>query len=191
MRAQWSLARQLMVLQAAVVVLVVALAAALAYADARRDARETAVQRTVAVAEAVADSPDVHAAVETADPASALQPYAEQVRTDTRTDFVVVMSPEGTRWSHPDPGLIGRPFIGTTAPALAGRTFSETYTGTLGPSVRTVAPVRAGADGGGEVVALVAVGITIDRVGAELRRQLPALALARSPSWPWPPAAAG
>jgi sensor histidine kinase regulating citrate/malate metabolism len=178
MRAHWSLARQLMVLQAAVVVLVVALAAALAYADARRDAREAAVQRTVAVAEAVADSPDVHAAVGLDDPTSALQPYAEQVRADTRTDFVVVMSTAGTRWSHPDPELIGEPFIGTTGPALRGETFSETYTGTLGPSVRTVAPVRGGPGGAGEVVALVAVGITVDRVGADLRRQLPALVLA-------------
>lgn len=178
MRAQWSLARQLMVLQAAVVVLVVALAAALAYADARRDARETAVQRTVAVAESVADSPDVRAAVDLPDPTSALQPYAERVRIDTRTDFVVVMAPDGTRWSHPDPTLIGQPFIGSTGPALQGRTFSETFTGTLGPSVRTVAPVRAGGEGAGEVVALVAVGITVDRVGADLRRRLPALALA-------------
>ena len=178
MRERWSLARQLMVLQGAVVVLVVGLAAALAYGDARRDAHEAAEQRTSAVAGSVADSPDVRDAVELDDPAAVLQPYAEQVRIDTGTDFVVVMSPEGTRWSHPDVSLIGRPFVGTTAPALEGRTFSETFTGSLGPSVRTVTPVRAGPDGDGEVVALVAVGITVDRVGAELRRQLPALVLA-------------
>ncbi len=175
MGTQWSLARQLMLLQAAVVVLVVGLAAALAYGDASRDARRAAAQRTLAVAESVADSPDVRAAVALPDPIAALQPYAERVRVDTGTDFVVVMSPEGTRWSHPDTSLLGRPFIGTTAPALGGRTFSETYTGTLGPSVRTVAPVTAQ---GGEVVALVAVGITVDQVGADLRSQLPALLLA-------------
>ena len=178
MRERWSLARQLMVLQGAVVVLVVGLAAALAYGDARRDAHDAAEQRTSAVAGSVADSPDVRDAVDLDDPTAVLQPYAEQVRLDTGTDFVVVMSPEGIRWSHPDVSLIGRPFVGTTAPALEGRTFSETFTGSLGPSVRTVTPVRAGPDGDGEVVALVAVGITVDRVGAELRRQLPALAVA-------------
>ena len=102
-----------------------------------------------------------------------LQPYAEQVRLDTGTDFVVVMSRERTRWSHPDTDQIGGRFLGTVAPALRGETFTETFTGTLGPSVRAVTPVR---DEAGEVVALVSVGLSVDEVGDQLRGELPLVA---------------
>lgn len=171
---RWSLSRQLLALQGVLVVTVVAIAVALAYRDTQRDVTQTALERTAAVARSVADSADVADAVAGTDPTASLQPYAEQVRTDTGTDFVVVMAPDGTRWTHPDPDQIGRTYIGTTAPALAGEVLSETYTGTLGPSVRTVAPVRAD---DGEVVALVSVGITIDQVSEQMRTQLPTLAL--------------
>lgn len=172
---RWSLSRQLLALQGVLVVTVVAIAVGLAYRDTQRDVTQAALERTAAVARSVADSGDVRDAVDTADPTRELQPYAEQVRLDTGTDFVVVMAPDGTRWTHPDPDQIGRTYLGTTAPALAGEVLSETYTGTLGPSVRTVAPVLAG---DGEVVALVAVGITVDQVSERMRTQLPTLALA-------------
>lgn len=172
---RWSLSRQLLALQGVLVVTVVAIAVGLAYRDTQRDVTQAALERTAAVARSVADSGDVRDAVDAADPTRELQPYAEQVRLDTGTDFVVVMAPDGTRWTHPDPDQIGRTYIGTTAPALAGEVLSETYTGTLGPSVRTVAPVLADGD---EVVALVAVGITVDQVAERMRTQLPTLALA-------------
>ncbi len=174
-RGRWSLSRQLLALQSVLVVTVVAIAVGLAYRDTQRDVTQTALERTAAVARSVADSGDVRDAAGTADPTTSLQPYAEQVRVDTATDFVVVMAPDGTRWTHPDRDQIGRTYIGTTAPALAGEVLSETYTGTLGPSVRTVAPVLAE---DGEVVALVAVGITVDQVSEQMRTQLPTLALA-------------
>ena len=62
----------------------------------------------------------------------------ERIRADTGTSFITVLAPDRTRYTHPDPAEIGRPFRGTIAPALAGQTFTETYTGTLGPSVRAV-----------------------------------------------------
>jgi len=83
-----------------------------------------------------------------------------------------VLAPDRTRFTHPDPAEIGRPFRGTIAPALAGRTFTETYTGTLGPSVRTTGPVFSG-DGG--VVALVSAGITVDTIGHDLAASLPGI----------------
>ncbi|WP_159433634.1 sensor histidine kinase [Agrococcus sp. Marseille-P2731] len=92
----------------------------------------------------------------------ALQPYVEEVRLATRLDFVTVMHPDGTRYTHPDLAEIGREFLGTTAPALAGETFTEVFEGTLGTSVRAVTPVTEG----GEVVALVAAGVTVERVGS-------------------------
>lgn len=165
----WSLARQLLVLQAAIVGLLVAVGVTAAYLDAGRAADDTAAQTVTAVALSIADGRDVRAALAARDPSRSLQPYAERVRRDTGVDFVTIMSPAGIRYTHPNPARIGGHFVGNTAPAVAGRTFTETYTGTLGPSVRTVTPVFGA---GRRVVALVAVGITIRVITAELRQRL-------------------
>ncbi|GAA2156959.1 sensor histidine kinase [Actinomadura napierensis] len=166
---RWSLARQLLALQAAIVALLVAVGATLAYLDARRATDERAAHTVRALAESIADAPDVRAAVSAPSPTLILQPYAERIRRDTGVDFITIMSPDGLRYTHPNPRQIGGTFIGTIAPALAGHAFTETYTGTLGPSVRTVAPVFGD---GHRVVALVAVGITVRTISAELRRRL-------------------
>ena len=145
--ADLSVARQILLLQVGVVVALVAAAIALTAYDARRDVRDHATDRAVAVAEAVADSPTVRAAVTARirrDRAAILQPYAEQVRVDTDTDFVVVMGLDRIRYTHPNPDNIGKPFIGDLGDAPEGEVFTEEATGTLGPSVRAVVPVRDG-----------------------------------------------
>ena len=169
----WSLARQLLALQAAVVALLVTAGAALAYLDWRAAADDRARETVTVVALTVADAPSVRAALALPDPSRELQPYAERVRRDTGVDFITIMNPQGIRYTHPTPSRIGQHFLGNTGPALRGRTFSETYTGTLGPSVRTVTPVF---DGSGRVVALVAVGITVRAISADLRQRLVPLA---------------
>jgi two-component system CitB family sensor kinase len=170
--ARRSLASQMLLLQVAVVALAIAAGAALAWLDARRDSAESARQRVLGVAETFAHSPDVVAALRSRDPAVRLQPLAESVRQATGVDFVVVMSRDLVRYSHPNPALIGQRFIGTTAPALAGRPFTETFTGTLGPSVRAVVPVPGE---GRPTEGLVAVGITQANISSEAARQVPAL----------------
>ncbi|MEU5991417.1 sensor histidine kinase [Spirillospora sp. NPDC047418] len=170
----WSVARQLLVLQAAVVGLLVAAGVVLAYLDAGRSADDGARQTVTAVAVSIADAQNVRAALAAPDPSALLQPYAERVRHDTGVDFITIMSPDGIRYTHPTPSRIGGHFVGNTAPAVAGRTFTETYTGTLGPSVRTVAPVF---DDRHEVVALVAVGITVRVITGRLQQRLIALAV--------------
>ncbi|PVG82077.1 histidine kinase [Nocardioides gansuensis] len=169
-----SVARQVLLLQVLVVLLVVGAALGLAAYDARQDARDSAVDTAVSVAQAVADSPAVHAALKSPDPSAELQPYAERVRKDTDVDFVVVMGLDRTRYTHTNPAQIGKPFIGDLGGAPEGKVFTQEYTGTLGPSMRAVVPVIDD----GAVVALVSVGITVDRIDAELRRALLPLALA-------------
>ncbi|MEU6865139.1 sensor histidine kinase [Streptomyces sp. NPDC046876] len=171
-----SLAGQLFAMQVLLVAVVVAGCAVFAYATARGQAEEAARRQAGAVARAVADSPSVLDAVRGAgrggDPSAVLQPYAERVRIDSGVDFVTIMAPDGRRWTHPDPRRIGEPFMGNTARALRGDTFSETYTGTLGPSIRVVTPIGDG----GRVVGMVASGITVRAISARLARQLTALA---------------
>ncbi|GAA3044277.1 hypothetical protein GCM10020000_24860 [Streptomyces olivoverticillatus] len=156
-------------MQIVLVTAVVAGCAVFAYLADRQQAEEAARRQVTATAATVAASAAVRTAVRTADPTTALQPYAEDVRHDTGVDFVTIMSRDGIRWTHPDPARIGARFLGHTGPALQGRTFSETYTGTLGPSVRAVAPVR---EPDGTVTALVSAGITVDAISAEVGRQV-------------------
>ncbi len=173
-RADMSVARQVLLLQVAVVVALVAAAIGLTAYDARRDVRDHATGRAVAVAEAVADSPTVRTAIASTDPTATLQPYAEQVRVDTDTDFVVVMGLDRTRYTHPNPDNIGKPFVGDLGGAPDGEVFTQQYTGTLGPSMRAVVPVRDG----DRVVALVSVGIAVSDIDRDLRRDVLGILLA-------------
>ena len=169
---RWSLAWQLFALQSLLLAVVVTVVAVGAIAVSNRRADDEARTRVLGLAGAVAANPAVAAAVR--DPATAsaqLQPYAERVRRGTGVDFVVIMSTGRVRFTHPDTTLIGKRFVGSIAPALAGREFTETYAGSLGPSVRAVAPVRSD----GRVVGLVSVGITTEAIRDRLARQLPYL----------------
>ncbi|MFC1440042.1 sensor histidine kinase [Streptacidiphilus sp. N1-10] len=171
-----SLAGQLFAVQVLIVALVVAAGAVLTYWLTSDRTEQSAERQVTAVARAVADSPTVRSGVLSADPTAVLQPYADRVWRDSEAavDFVTIMDTHGIRWTHPNPAEIGKPFLGHIAPALAGRTFTETYTGTLGSSVRAVTPVL---DDRGKVVALVSVGIKVQSVSEQLRGPVTALVL--------------
>jgi two-component system, CitB family, sensor kinase len=172
-----SLAGQLFAVQAALVSLAVAGFALFAYVADRAQAEDAARHEVTAAAQAIADSPFVREAARSADPSARLQPYAEEVRRHTGITFVTIMDTHGTRWTHPNPEEIGGTFMGHIDRALAGETVTETYTGTLGPSVRAVIPVYGmGENGGdGDVVGLVSAGLTVDEIGERLGRQVAAL----------------
>ncbi|MCW2877939.1 MAG: signal transduction histidine kinase regulating citrate/malate metabolism [Sphaerisporangium sp.] len=171
---RWSLARQMLMLQVVVVGITVTGGTLLSFFHVRQLLVDEAARTTTAVAISVAGSPAVLAALGDTDPSVALQPYAERVRVEAGMDFITIMSREGRRYTHPNQLQIGGRFLGNTAPALAGRTFTETYTGTLGASVRAVTPVR---DATGQVRALVSAGITVDKISAQLREQIAAAVL--------------
>ncbi|GAB4007834.1 sensor histidine kinase [Glycomyces albus] len=166
------MARQVLALQAAAVAVLIAVGATLVYMEARRGAEATATAEVRDLALSLAALPEVGAALESDDPGPTLRAIADPVDEATNADFVVFMDTDRTRYTHPDPEQIGRHYIGTIAPALEGRVHTETYTGTLGPSVRAVAPIL---DSDGRVAALVSVGILQENVGGELRRRLPQL----------------
>jgi len=171
-RERGSLARQLLGLQALLLVVVVVALGWFAVSRAQGAVEERAANQARSIAETIADSPLVRTAVVGSDPTAVLQPYVEQVRADTATSFITVMAPDRTRFTHPDPDQIGKPFVGNIDEALGGTTFTETYTGTLGPSVRAVAPIFA-VGSTSEVVALVSVGITVSAIGADVTAALP------------------
>lgn len=82
------------------------------------------------------------------DPTAILQPKTERIRQSTGMDFIVVMAPDRTRYTHTNSELIGQHFTGNIDRALGGETFTEIYTGSLGPSIRSVTPVRRHHGGG-------------------------------------------
>ncbi|RCW43229.1 sensor histidine kinase regulating citrate/malate metabolism [Halopolyspora algeriensis] len=168
----WSLARQLFALQVVIVVTVVVAGAGLAWYDAQRRNQQAARQEVIAVAETLAATPQLRRALRLSEPSTVLQPWSKEVQTDTGVDFITIMDPRGIRYTHPEPRRIGERFWGHIGPAVRGRTFTETYTGTLGPSVRAVAPVFGEE---GEVRALVSVGIKVKVLTREFRDQLTVL----------------
>lgn len=168
-----SLAAQLFAMQVVLVAVIVAGCALFVYVTDRSQAEESARLQATATAVAAARSPSVVEATRSADPSSVLQPYAEALREDTGVDFVVIMTPNGSRWTHPNPSQIGKTYLGHIEQARRGEVYSETYLGTLGSSVRTVAPVRDGE----RITGLVSAGITIKAISEQVREQVTGLFL--------------
>lgn len=174
-RTPGSVARELFVWQLALLLILILGAGAAAVLDARRDVDELTRQKVIAVTESVARMTSTAAAIESPDPTAILQPQTESIRKATGMDFIVVMAPDRTRFTHTDVTRIGGLFTGNIDRALARETFTETYPGTLGPSIRAVAPVR-GPDGA--IVGLVSAGVTQAKVSAIVLATLPAIGVA-------------
>ncbi|MGW3009163.1 SpoIIE family protein phosphatase [Streptomyces sp. NPDC001219] len=168
-----SVAGQVFVLQLALAVLLV-IAAVLALVFQARDASAHEARQLSAVgAETFAHAPGTRAAMRSAHPSTALQPRAEAARKAAGVDYVVVLRPDGMRWTHPDPRLIGKRVTGDDyRPALKGRPYTATFTSTFGPAVTTTVPVL---EPDGSLLGLVAVGIRVQRADAEVGQQLPLL----------------
>jgi len=158
--------RVFVVVAVSAAVIVAALATVLVL-DAERSERNEAEEVTRAVATSLASLPAVADALSAPDPSSRLQPLAADVMARTGLDFVTIMTPDGIRVSHRDPAEIGRHYLGTI-PATSS-VFTEEFTGTLGPSVRTIAPVTAD----GELVGWVSVGVTIGSIWSKIVPRLP------------------
>lgn len=141
--------------------------------DARNDADEAARQQVLGIATSLADSPSTAAAIESGRATEILQPVTEAVRRHTDIAFITIMSPDRIRFTHTDPTQIGGEYIGTIEPALRGETLSEVHTGTLGPSIRAVAPVR---NQSGEIVGPVSAGILQTSLADRWRSTWPTIA---------------
>ncbi|MGW2723163.1 SpoIIE family protein phosphatase [Streptomyces sp. NPDC001492] len=165
-----SIARQVFVLQVVIVLLLVVAAVVALYLQVRHDSTQEARNRSVAVAQAFANAPGTREALDSPHPTAILQPRAEAARKATGVDFIVVMNTDGIRYTHPKPNRIGKKFVGTIGPALAGGTVVEEINGTIGRLVQAVVPIKAD---DGKVVGLVSAGITTATVGGTANRQLP------------------
>ncbi|MET7381151.1 SpoIIE family protein phosphatase [Streptomyces sp. NPDC005526] len=165
-----SVAGQVFILQVALVVLLVAFAVFALVLQSQRDTDSEAKRRSIAVAQTFAHSPGVDAALRTPHPTKVLQPLTEAGRRAAGVDFIVVMDTHGIRYTHPLPDRIGKRFVGTIGPSLAGRVYTESVHGPLGHEVQATVPIR---DGSGKVVALVSAGLKVKNVANQVDRQIP------------------
>ncbi|MCT1476980.1 ATP-binding protein [Microbacterium sp. p3-SID336] len=166
-----SAASRVFVVLLVAVVVTAALVALFLVVEAQRAARDEAERLTGAAAATLAASPEVVDALSAGDEAEAsraLEPYALEVIDRAGLDFVTVMTPDGTRITHPDPAQIGAPYLGTV-PATP-QPLTEEFRGTLGPSVRTIAPVIDDHDA---LVGWVAAGVTTESIAQTFVRRLP------------------
>jgi serine phosphatase RsbU (regulator of sigma subunit)/PAS domain-containing protein/anti-sigma regulatory factor (Ser/Thr protein kinase) len=158
------------VLQVALVVLLVACGVFALALQTERDTTAEAKRRSIATAETFAHSPGLVAALRTPDPSKILQPLTEAARKAAGVDFIVVMNTKGIRYTHPLPSRIGKRFVGTIGPSLAGKVYTESVHGPLGHEVQATVPVD---DARGKVVGLVSAGLKVKNVTSEVNRQLP------------------
>ena len=167
-----SVAGQVFALQVVLVVLLALAGTVALVVQASHDSLAEARNRSLAVAESFANSPGLIPALRSPDPTAILEPRAEAARMQAGVDFIVVMNTQGIRYTHPDRDRIGKKFVGTIGPALAGHPLTEQITGTIGPLVQAVVPVTAP---NGSVVGLVSAGIRTHAISAAFDRQLPIL----------------
>lgn len=167
-----SVAGQVFALQAVIVLLLITAAAGALVIQARYDSERDARHRSLAVAEGFAHSPGLAAALVSQNPTATLQPLAEAARRASGVDFIAVMNTDGIRYTDPLPELIGRRATGDLSRALAGKSFTETFTGEPSDAVRAVVPVR---NADGVVVGLVGTGIEVENVSMVVEGQLPLL----------------
>ncbi|WP_437033054.1 SpoIIE family protein phosphatase [Streptomyces sp. enrichment culture] len=165
-----SVAGQVFLLQVLVVALVIAAALAALLLQARRDSTQDARARSMDIAKTLAYSPEMVEDLQAPDPTAELQPYTERIRAESGVDLIVVLSPTGIRYTHPDPAEIGE--FDPNALNLPSGPRTENFHTTAGDAVASYVPVT---DRDGTVVGTVAVSITVKRVASMATAQLPVL----------------
>lgn len=154
-RLRLSLASRILALQLAIILGALIIGAAVTIAIERAGLNEKYEKRALNVAESVATMPSVLESLHDSDPSRTLQPLAEGMRKASGASFIVITGRDGTRYSHPNPALIGKKVDESPGSVLAGHTFVGVQQGTLGTSARGKAPIF---DGTGRVVGMVSVG---------------------------------
>lgn len=169
-----SLARRFLALQLGLVVVISLVVAGVMVWQTHTRVTEQAQAVTRVATGTLVDDPFVRDVLLSSDPHPRLQELTSTLERDTAVDFITIMTPDGTRITHHDEGLVGQQYLGDRSQALRGEVHTATEVGRLGPSVRTIAPVR---DRDGTIIGLVSSGVLVNRIAAESRHELPGLAL--------------
>ena len=100
-RRRWSIASRIFALQLVAVLVVAGALTLILWLSSRQSANETATRVSLAVASTLAHDPAVVSGVQAPQPTARLQPLALEEMQATGVDFVTIMDPSGTRFTHP------------------------------------------------------------------------------------------
>ncbi|OOM69974.1 sensor histidine kinase DcuS [Clostridium puniceum] len=96
------------------------------------------------VAEMMAHSREIVDELKSKDPNKKIGPYVDmQLKNLEQIEYIIVADSEGTRYSHPNPEMIGKKFAGGDEYKVVenGETYISEATGTLGKALRAFAPI--------------------------------------------------
>lgn len=96
------------------------------------------------VAEMVAHSREIVDDLEAKDPSAKIEPYVNmQLKNLQQIEYITVADSEGIRYSHPNPEMLGKKFVGGDEVRVVqkGETYISEATGTLGKSLRAFTPI--------------------------------------------------
>lgn len=165
---------QVLLMQVAMAAGVAVLATGLFLAPLSHQLDDQAMRRALAIAQATAAQPQIARDLQSTPPSpdGPVQREAERIRRASGAEYVVVMNMRGVRWSHRDPGRIGKVVSTDPSQALAGKEVMQIDSGTLGRSARGKVPLR---DAHNRIIGAVSVGIEYDSVRARLFHAIPGL----------------
>lgn len=116
--------------------------------------------RALGIATTTAQMPEIRSALAAGDPKHVIDGLAREIAAAAQPAYVVVSDRDGVRFSHPDPGLIGRKLEEPVA-VLDGDTHVGFDPGSLGMSANAKAPIFGPT---GSVIGQVSVGIAETKV---------------------------
>ena len=179
-----TLARKVLLIQVGIVLLVAGLISATVVSVLARLVEEQAGERALGIAQSVALMPAIRDAFDSPDPPATVQPLAEAVKRAAGLSFVVVSNRDLIRYSHPNPGLIGRSLKDPPPPEgalpeddqrpLNGESLVVQEDGSLGRSIRAKVPIYDQSHT--SVIGAVSVGILVPTLQDRLSTRLPELA---------------
>ncbi len=122
--------------------------------------------KAMAVARTLADSPEIQRALAFPPDGTRIQPIAKAVEETNNLLFITVTNMDGIRYSHRNPELIGKHFIGDDLePALRGHENVSVNKGSLAKALRVFTPVFNNQH---QQIGVVAIGISLDAVSVQI-----------------------
>ncbi|SDM82158.1 two-component system, CitB family, sensor kinase [Paenibacillus sp. yr247] len=141
---------------------------AISYITIDRKFKETGDQ-ALFLAQTIAGLPEVVQALHQPNPSSLIQPLAEELRSKTKAEFIVVANMNLIRFSHPNPNKIGEPLDGEDAAidqkVLHGEEIQSTSGGSLGLTIRAKTPIF---DESHRQIGLVSVGFLVENIWKDI-----------------------
>ena len=173
------LSTQVVIMMVAILVITMVGGFAVVWWNLRGQLANQYEQRAMSVAQTLAVDPSVVRLVDEGQPGGSLQQLATQVENHAHARFVVIVSHQGIRLTHPNPRLIGKPIDYPDAepqssqPFRTGVPWMGIQHGSLGWEAVGKAPVWDG----GRLIGEVSVGFLFTTITRQLSDALPSLAL--------------